>query len=43
MTIVVDDDGEFLGVVDIDQITEAIRDLRAAAVSQARAGLQEQT
>lgn len=43
VTIVVDDDGEFLGVVDIDQITEAIRDLRAAAVSQARAGLQEQT
>jgi len=43
VTIVVDDDGEFLGVVDIDQITDAIRDMRASAVSQARAGLQEQT
>ena len=43
MSIVVDDNGVFQGVVDIDQITEAIRDMRAAAVSQARVGLQEST
>ena len=41
VTIVVGDDGVFQGVIDIDQITEAIRDMRAAAVSHARAGLQE--
>ena len=43
VSIVVDDNGVFQGVVDIDQITEAIRDMRAAAVSQARVGLQEST
>ena len=43
VTIVVDDHGAFQGVVDIDQITEAIRDMRAAAVTQARAGLREST
>ena len=41
VTIVVDDDGVFQGVVDIDQITDAIRSMRAAAVTEARAGLQE--
>jgi len=39
VTLVVDDDGVFRGVVDIDQINEAIRTMRASAVSEARAGL----
>ncbi|WP_341727818.1 betaine/proline/choline family ABC transporter ATP-binding protein [Brooklawnia sp.] len=41
VTIVVDDHGVFRGVVDIDQINETIRAMRAAAVQQARAGLED--
>ncbi|MEE6281985.1 betaine/proline/choline family ABC transporter ATP-binding protein [Georgenia sunbinii] len=41
VTIVVGDDGVFQGVVDIEQITDAIRTMRASAVTQARAGLGE--
>lgn len=43
ITLVVDDNGAYQGVVDIDQINEAIRTMRASARSEARAGLQEQT
>ncbi|MGC0141483.1 ABC transporter ATP-binding protein [Pseudactinotalea sp. Z1732] len=43
ITLVVDDTGAYQGVVDIDQINEAIRTMRASAVDQSRAGLQEQT
>ncbi|MGC0249166.1 ABC transporter ATP-binding protein [Pseudactinotalea sp. Z1748] len=42
ITLVVDDTGAYQGVVDIDQINEAIRTMRASAVDQSRAGLQEQ-
>lgn len=41
ITLVVDDQGTFQGVVDIDQINEAIRSMRASAVHEARAGLEE--
>ncbi len=43
LTLVVDDRGAFQGVVDIEQINEAIRAMRASAVSEARAGLEEGT
>lgn len=43
VTLVVDDTGAFQGVVDIDQINEAIRTMRASAVSEARAGLGGET
>ncbi|MBO1900701.1 betaine/proline/choline family ABC transporter ATP-binding protein [Leucobacter weissii] len=36
---VTDGDGVYLGVADFDQIQEAIHDMRAAAVSESRAGL----
>jgi len=41
VALVSGDDGAYLGVVDIDQINESIRDLRANAVSEARAGLEQ--
>lgn len=41
VALVSGDDGAYLGVVDIDQINESIRDLRASAVSEARAGLEQ--
>lgn len=41
VAVVSGDDGAYLGVVDIDQINESIRDLRASAVSEARAGLEQ--
>lgn len=40
VTLVVDDMGAFQGVVDIDQINEAIRTMRASAVTEARAELE---
>ncbi|WIY82965.1 hypothetical protein [Propionimicrobium sp. PCR01-08-3] len=43
VTIVVDDRGVFQGVVDIDQINEAIRAMRVAAVRQARVGLEDES
>jgi len=43
VTLVVDDDGAFQGVVDIEQINEAIRTMRASAVQEARAGLEDGT
>ncbi|HLS73962.1 MAG TPA: ABC transporter ATP-binding protein [Actinomycetaceae bacterium] len=43
VTLVVDDKGAFQGVVDIDQINEAIRAMRASAVTEARAGLGGET
>lgn len=43
VTLVVDDDGIFQGVVDIDQINETIRTMRATAVTEARAGLGGET
>ncbi|MBM6621721.1 betaine/proline/choline family ABC transporter ATP-binding protein [Micrococcaceae bacterium RIT802] len=39
VTIVVDGHGAYQGVVDIDQITEAIRTMRSTAVARARAGI----
>ena len=41
VTIVVDSHGVYQGVVDIDQINEAIRAMRDTAVARARAGLGE--
>ncbi|MPV49252.1 MULTISPECIES: ABC transporter ATP-binding protein [unclassified Pseudactinotalea] len=41
VAIVTGDDGALLGVVDIDQINEAIREMRASAVSAERSGLRE--
>lgn len=41
VALVAGDDGKHLGVVDIEQINESIRDLRATAVSEARAGLEQ--
>ncbi|WP_153396797.1 ABC transporter ATP-binding protein [Ornithinicoccus halotolerans] len=41
VTIVVNRQGAFQGVVDIDQITDAVRTMRRTAVSRARAGLDE--
>src|SRR5690606_12656484 len=41
VTLVVDDEGVFQGVVDIEQINEAIRSMRASAVREARAGLED--
>jgi len=43
VSIVVDDHGVFQGVVDIEQINEAIQEMRAAAVQQARAGLEDES
>lgn len=39
VTVVVDDNGTYLGVVDIDQINQAIRSMRTASVASAREGL----
>ncbi|HLS00907.1 MAG TPA: ATP-binding cassette domain-containing protein, partial [Beutenbergiaceae bacterium] len=39
VALVVDDEGSYLGVVDIEQINESIHDLREAAITEARAGL----
>lgn len=39
VALVVDDEGRYLGVVDIEQINESIHDLREAAITEARAGL----
>jgi len=41
VTLVVDDEGVFQGVVDIEQINEAIRSMRVSAVREARAGLED--
>jgi len=41
VTLVVDGRGRLLGVVDIDQINEVIRTMRASALAQARAGLED--
>ena len=43
VTLVVDDERRLLGVVDIDQINDAIRSMRASAVAEARAGLAGET
>ena len=43
ITLVVDDNGVYQGVVDIDQINEAIRTMRASAVGESRVGVQERT
>ncbi|GAA4284456.1 betaine/proline/choline family ABC transporter ATP-binding protein [Brevibacterium daeguense] len=39
VTIVVDEQGRYLGVVDIDQLNDAIRSMRTAAVAEARSEL----
>lgn len=39
VTVVVDDDGVYQGVVDFDQLHGAIREMRHSAVTEARAGL----
>lgn len=36
VTVVVDEGGRYQGVVDIDQINEAIRTMRSSAVAEAR-------
>jgi osmoprotectant transport system ATP-binding protein len=41
VTLVVDGRGRLLGVVDIEQINEVIRTMRASALTQARAGLED--
>ena len=41
VTLVVDGRGRLLGVVDIEQINEVIRTMRASALAQARAGLED--
>jgi osmoprotectant transport system ATP-binding protein len=43
VAIVVDADGAYQGVVDIDHITEAIRGMRTAARARARSGLSDDT
>ncbi len=42
-TVVVDDNGTYLGVVDFDQLNDAIRTMRRSAVTEARVGLHEKS
>ncbi|GAA4778797.1 ABC transporter ATP-binding protein [Citricoccus nitrophenolicus] len=42
VTVVVDEDGRYQGVVDIDQINESIRSMRASAVAEARTSFTEE-